>query len=240
MRHLTAEALARLVDGTPGPEEREHLRSCTGCAAELEALREQTEALASLPEIRPPAGDWSELESRLRSEGLIRDGHPRRIRPGSRFASRRWLQAAAAVILFFGGTGLGAMAAPHLGVPASTDAGAVGSNAAGSGSPTTVEASLDGVRTPEEAADLVRSLEQRYVDALVRYRQLQSGSDGHAGGSGDPASRYAALETLVAASQAAIREAPADPFLNGVLASTMAERQATLTRISETGGNDWY
>jgi len=36
-----------------------------------------------------------------------------------------------------------------------------------------------------------------------------------------------------------VRQAPADPFLNGLLASTMAEREATLRRISSSQDN-WY
>jgi hypothetical protein len=43
----------------------------------------------------------------------------------------------------------------------------------------------------------------------------------------------------VAASQAAVRQAPADPFLNGLLASTLAEREATLRKIS-SGGDNWF
>ena len=73
MEHLSTEALAHLVDEAPRPEEAEHLAACRTCASELDALRAQTRALASLPEIRPPLGDWEVLEARLRSEGLVED-----------------------------------------------------------------------------------------------------------------------------------------------------------------------
>jgi len=62
MRHLSNEDLARLVDEAPSPEERRHLARCHRCVAELDALREQTEALGSLPDLVPPRGDWRELE----------------------------------------------------------------------------------------------------------------------------------------------------------------------------------
>ena len=71
MEHLTRESLARLVDESPQADEARHLATCLVCTSELEALRTQTQALASLPEIRPPLGDWEVLEARLRSEGLV-------------------------------------------------------------------------------------------------------------------------------------------------------------------------
>jgi hypothetical protein len=92
--------------------------------------------------------------------------------------------------------------------------------------------------TVEEAAGAVRLAEERYVAALSRYRQLLVRHGGE-GGVGDPASRFAALEYLVAAGQAAVRQAPADPFLNGLLASALAEREATLRTIS-ADGDGWF
>ena len=65
--------------------------------------------------------------------------------------------------------------------------------------------------------------EQQYVDAVSRYRQLLAAEGGESY-SADPMSRFAALEHLVMVSQAAVRQAPGDPFLNGFLASAMAER----------------
>ena len=73
MGHLNLETLARLVDDIPELKEAEHIASCEACASRLEALRDQTEQLRSLPELVPPQGDWQVLEARLRSEGLIRD-----------------------------------------------------------------------------------------------------------------------------------------------------------------------
>jgi hypothetical protein len=55
----------------------------------------------------------------------------------------------------------------------------------------------------------------------------------------DPISRYAALEHLVSVSQAAVRQAPGDPFLNGFLASAIAERDAAL-RVVSAGQDNWF
>ena len=226
MGHLNPESLARLVDEAPQPEESEHLAACRACSAELEALRGQTRALGSLPEIRPPLGDWDVLEARLRSEGLIEA-------PGllSRLTLAQtppWMRAAAAAALFLGGTLVGAGAAADGGPLAGMFGGAEDPDAFAHA------ASLD------DAASAVRVAEQGYVSALSRYRQLmESDGGGDEASIGDPRSRYAALEVLLAASQAAVRQAPADPFLNGLLASTLAEREATLRRISNRSGN-WF
>jgi hypothetical protein len=224
MEHLSLETLARLVDDLPGPGEREHLAACAACAAELEALRRQTEALGSMPALAPAAEDWDVLEARLRSEGLVED-------PGLRERSGLartpgWMRAAAAAVLFLAGTGLGMALDRGGGAPLMA------------GSTPSAATPVAGAATAQEAAGAVRLAEERYVAALSRYRQLlarEAGQDGV----GDPASRFAALEYLVAAGQAAVRQAPADPFLNGLLASTLAEREATLRTIS-VDGDGWF
>jgi len=213
MEHLTTETLARLVDEEPQPTERAHLETCEACARELAAMREQTDALSTLPEIMPPLGDWEVIEARLRSEGLVREPTPL-----SKLGLARtpaWMPAAAAVVLFLGGAATGA------GV-ASRDGGEL--------------ALVPG--TVEEAAGAVRDAEDRYVQAVSNYRALLA-SDGDQDGGADPYTRYAALEHLVSVSQAAVRAAPGDPFLNGFLASALAERDAVARQVSLTD-DDWF
>lgn len=72
MQHLDLETLARLVDEAPEPHEAAHLRDCLACRRELAELREQTEALAGLGALQPPAGAWAALEARLVAEQLVR------------------------------------------------------------------------------------------------------------------------------------------------------------------------
>ena len=228
MGHLNAETLARLVDEAPRPDEAEHIEACAACAAELTALREQTDRLGALPELLPPGGDWAVLEARMRSEGLIRDrGLADRL---GLARTPAWMRAAAAVLLFLGGTGVGATLATR-GPLAS---GLPGSEQAARFASTT---SASDANTAEEAADAVRLAEQRYVEALTRYQELVD-EDGPGDRLADP-SRFAALEYLVAASQAAVRQAPADPFLNGLLASTLAEREAMVRRIASRQ-DSWF
>lgn len=216
MEHLTSEMLARLVDEPVRPDEAEHLAACEACAKELAALREQTEALAGLPEIMPPLGDWEVLEAQLRSEGLVKDeGMARRL---GLARTPAWMPAAAAVVLFLGGTAVGS---------AMTARGEAGADGA-----------IADAASVEDAAAAVRVAEQQYVTAVSRYREIL-GRGGSDAAMVDPISRYAALEHLVSVSQAAVRQAPGDPFLNGFLASALAERDAA-ARVVSAGQDNWF
>lgn len=214
MEHLTAETLARLLDEEPQPTEREHLAACEACTRELAALRDQTEALSTLPEIMPPLGDWEVIEARLRSEGLVEDPTPLSKLGLARTPS--WMPAAAAIVLFLGGVATGASVVSR------------GHETAGA----TVATNVD------QAASAVREAEDRYVQAVSNYRTLLA-NDGLDDSSADPYTRYAALEHLVSVSQAAVRAAPGDAFLNGFLASALAERDAVARQVSLTD-DDWY
>lgn len=226
MEHLNLEVLARLVDEAPSVEERRHLSECTRCRAELELLQEQTGALGQLPDLRPPRGDWAVLEARLMSEGLVR--HDRSFlasTPG-------WMKAAATVLLFLGGTGLGMVLDPG---------GAPGPERLRGGGSSPYSLTEYTAGSLAEAEEVVRLAERQYMDALVQYRQMLEAEGGVTGGA-SPESRLAALEYLVAAGQAAVQQAPADPYLNGFLASALAERQATYqTALRQSGSAaDWY
>ncbi len=229
MGHLTTEGLARLVSEAPTPEEGRHLAMCSSCQDELEALKEQTDAIGSLPDLRPPPGDWEALEARLASEGLIRSSGLA-LRAG-RWRSSGWMQAAAALVLFLGGTALGS------GVMAS---GPGDHPALGEGAQDLelipVGSQIQPVSNLVDAADAVYQAERQYMDALLQYRQLLD-AQGDPTYVGDPTVRFAALEAIVAAGRAAVEQAPADPYLNGVLVGALAERQAILRKASLTPGN---
>ncbi len=225
MEHLSLEALARLVDETPFRSERQHLAHCPDCSRELELLREQTEALGSLPDLRPAPGDWSALEERLEREGLLRTSTP--ADTVIRLIDRRrgWMQAAAALVLFLAGGLSGAVLAPiDPGTPGEGQV-AAGETAAGEASPAGLPVAESA--TAEEAAEVLRLAEQQHRDAVLRYRALLSPQ---AEPPMDPR-LFAAYDMLVAASQAAVQEAPYDPYLNGFLVSAVAEREAALNAL---------
>jgi hypothetical protein len=216
MEHLSLEALSRIVDEAPTTEERLHLGTCTACAAELKALQEQTESLAALPELRPPRGDWEVLQARLVSEGLVRGPSPL-----AKLAfTPRWMRTAAAILIFASGTGVGAAAAR------------VGAFGGGIGFKPTAS-------TTEEAAEQLRVEESDYMQALLQYRQIAE-AEGLVQPAGDPVTRMAALQDLVDAGQRAVRQVPTDPFVNGMLASTLAERQAVMRTVSSKRGGNWF
>jgi hypothetical protein len=125
------------------------------------------------------------------------------------------MKGAAAVFLFLSGAGTGAaMTRPAMSGPAT-----------------------NAVANVEDAASAVSAAERDYVTAVARYRELLAQGGGEV--DTDPISRFAALEHLVAVSQAAVRQAPGDPFLNGFLASAMAERDAALRMVSSSRDN-WF
>ena len=229
MGHISGEGLARIVSEGPTPKEAEHLETCSICKGELRALEEQTEAVGSLPDLRPPAGDWEALEARLVSEGLIRSSGL--AHKTTRWWSSGWLQAAAALVLFLGGTAFGSGFLP------SSEQGDLAQGTPPSGLELIpVNGGPLPVSNLTEAAEAVNLAERYYMDALLQYRQLLD-SQGDPTYIGDPTTRFAAIETIVAAGRAAVQQSPADPFLNGVLVNALAERQALLRNASLTPGN---
>jgi hypothetical protein len=142
------------------------------------------------------------------------------------------MRAAAAAFLFLGGTGVG------IGVAHSPAGSLLPDRSGGPGGGFALVANAG---TVEEAAEVVQVAERQYVDALVRYRQLVDTRNGE-DPVGEAEGRFAALEYLVAASQVALEQAPADPFLNGLHASAMAERQAARQAWVRRAGQaqDWY
>jgi hypothetical protein len=264
MEHLTTEALARLVDEVPTPDERGHLNRCRRCRDEFDALQAQTMGLSHLPDLRPPRGDWESLEVRLRGEGLIRAseewgdrGGAGSARRGQRSGQASWQRVAAAALLLALGAGAGA---GGMALAADGSAGTPpGRVAAGSGVvPGSGLAALDlpaiqaalgldargATLSLEEAEELVQATESWYLSALLRDRDRVGAESGEGGPRewSDPVSRYAALEALMAAGQAAIREAPADPFLNGLMMNVRAEREAVLRGIRSAAASEgeWY
>lgn len=239
MPHLNLEEIARLVDEPPEPHEAAHLDTCDACRCELDAMRAESAALASLPPIAPPDNEWPALEARLTREGLIRPVD--RAVPGA-FSARRafpgrlssWgaglLRAAAVAAVFLAGTLSGAAW--------------TGSNDAGPTEATSVDgAPADGAllvarepRNAEEAARLAREIEALYFNTLVRVtesRPLQEAG-------GDPVARLAALEGIMTLTGAALDQAPADPVLNGYHLAAVAQREATLNQIANRTGESWF
>ena len=220
MEHLSLEQLARLVDERPTSEEQAILDAEPDLRRELDALRAQTGALKDLPAMVPPPDSWPELREKLVAEGLVRG------RRSSPALWRKWIQIAAGLVLFTGGTAFGWATAGSPGAP--DGAPMVGSEAGERGSASF--ASL------EEAMLAVQEAEQEWTAAFGEYRRLL-GAQVQRELPADPAVRLAAIDALLAASTAAVEESPADQFFNGLVVSTLAERQQTLRQIRQA---NWH
>jgi len=221
MESVNHEKLAEMVDRDLTPAEQSFLDQNPYWADELEAMREQTDGLAALPRMMPPRGDWEHLEARLRAEGLVSDARERWIRvPALRGGLSR---AAAAILLFLAG-------------------GVSGTTLARTAGPGTVVGALDvaAVSTLDEAAGLVERTEQQYVSSLHRYRQLAEREGRTPGASVDPRRKAEALELLVQASRNALRSAPYDPFINGMLVNALAEQEAIVRQVDRSRDDNWF
>ena len=220
MEHLSLEQLARLVDERPTSEERALLDAEPGLRRELDALRAQTGALKDLPAMVPPPDSWPELREKLVAEGLVRG------RRGGPALWRKWIQIAAGLVLFTGGTAVGWATASSPGAP--DGAPMAGSEVGEQGSASF--ASL------EEAMLAVQVAEREWTTAFGEYRRLL-GAQVERELPADPAVRLAAIDALLAASKAAVEESPADQFFNGLVVSTLAERQQTIRQIRQ---ENWH
>jgi hypothetical protein len=134
------------------------------------------------------------------------------------------MQAAAMLVVFFGGTGFGLALTRGAAMDRSSSDEAL------------LPASQ--ISSVEEAVRVVEAAEQAYMRSLVRYHQLTGANDARR--VADPLSRVTALEGLLAASQEAVRLAPADPVFNGFLVNVLAERQEVLRLISTSRDDDWF
>lgn len=213
MRHLTLEALARLVDEAPRADERRHLAECQSCRQELEELVEQTESLAALPKMTPPPDLWPALRQELRDQGLVATS---RVRPAA-----PWIRAAAAVVLFLTGGATGFAVRGAAGGPA--DVAAARPQADGTGM-----LALD----PAPGGDLSRDVEraqQVFAAALDRYMMANSTA------APDPAARLAALDNIVLTTAEALNESPADPVINSYHLTAVAQRNELLRQIAASG-----
>lgn len=219
MERLNLEQLARLVGEPPTPREQAALDANPALRRELQALRAQTAALGALPDVLPPPDGWKALRARLAAAGLLQGREDRR------HPWRKWMQAAAALVLFTGGTAFGWT----VGVAPERGTGDVAAAAAGDG------AALDATPVSlDDARAAVQRAEQAWAAAFDDYQRLLGAPD-PAPAPRDPASRLAAVETIWAASRAAVEEEPADPVFNEILATMVAERHQLLRSISRDG-----
>ncbi len=235
--HLSLEALAASLDEPLSPERRRHLASCPTCRSERAALARHRDEMARLVTRLPPAdaegrSSWDRLASRLAREGA--EATSPALSPSDRAAparrpSRSWPRAAAVAAVFLAGAAVG------WGGAGMTATGDIVPGGGPLGETTPLAAVLESLQRPgeltlEASEEIVQLTHGWHLDALTAYRTHLE-QDG-AVGSDDPILRFLLLDELLAAAEMAVRESPADPFLNGLLASTAAERAFALDAIA--------
>ena len=224
MSHLNPERLAALSDDTPNPVESAHLTSCDACSSELVAQRKLARmAAAAGPVTDGPLSSFDALVPRLKAEGLI-------AAPERRVVIMKWtIRAAASLALVTGGVFAGRMSVS--GAASSQQAQVAQSGAMSDGSSVANAQSIASFRTPDDAVKALSASQQTYQSAAA-YLAAQDTTSHFIGlNENTYRARLVALDDIIAATRAALYQAPQDPVLNQYYQGTLSARQATLVQL---------
>jgi hypothetical protein len=210
--HLTREQIAALLDEPDAAAEAEgraHLDVCSECAGEFEAMSRTRMALSGMADLRAPDDGWEAIRARLPMSA-----NARRTAAATWWGRQeRWgpaLTAAAILVLFLGGLGVGRVLTP----------GTAG-DATDAGSP------LTGAETGDP----------EYLRSVADLQELRYGGPSAEQIAADPALaavRLTHLDALIEASREALREAPADPALNDFLFDVVDEQTSVAGQLDRT------
>jgi hypothetical protein len=224
MSHLNPERLAALSDDTPTPVESAHITTCDECSAELTAQRKLARmAAAAGPVSDGPSSSFDALVPRLKAEGLI-------AAPARRATVIKWtVRAAASLALVTGGVLAGRMSVtPAVLAQQANTAQAGGSN---DGSSVANAQPISSFRTPDDAVQALSASQQTYQSAAA-YLAAQDTTSHFIGlNENTYRARLTALDDIIAATRAALYQAPQDPVLNQYYQGTLSARQATLVQL---------
>lgn len=217
--HLTREQIAALLDESDAAAEgRPHLDVCAECAGEFEAMSRTRMALSGMADLQAPDGGWDIIRARL-SGGSPEVTH--RTSAAWWNAQERWgplLTAAAILVLFLGGLGVGRMLAP--------------------GAPTTSGTPGDvGPGVSAASPILAEAEDPEYLRSVADLQELRQGGPSPEQIADDPAVaavRLTHLDALIEASREALSEAPADPALNDFLFDVVDERASVAGQLGRT------
>ncbi|MEQ1689839.1 MAG: hypothetical protein ABMA00_01030 [Gemmatimonas sp.] len=236
-QHLDLERFAALDHQAPTTDELAHLAACTVCRAERHAyltLQGMAAAMAapSVPDA-PRLVEWERLASGLRQEGLLTSPPPvpavtmpetfidvaRHPQP-ARVSSPGWLRVAAALVFTAGGALFGRWSS---GAPLMSTAPTSGSAV----SATLVSDRDNAFASVQQASEVLYRAQRDYERASL----WLAANDTTIHDSGVYRARLAALDQMMTASRAALREAPQDPVLNHYFLAAYTAREATLQAL---------
>jgi hypothetical protein len=258
MPHLEAERLAALDHDAPTLDELAHLAACAACRAGRDAFIALT-ALArqGAGDHGPRLTSWDRLASALREEGLLAgtvditpistplvvralDGAavaPSAQRAGASGARRTgalaWTRMAAAIALMAGGVAAGRVSAGASALPAgsiavASDSALIRLNASvGAALQNTALGGSESFASVQEATLALGEAQRVYERASL----WLASNDTTTRSSDVYRARLAALDQMMAASRAALRDAPQDPVLNHYFLATYTAREATLQQL---------
>ena len=233
--HLTREQIAALLDEPDAVAGGlAHLDVCSDCASEFEGMSRMRMALSGLPDLAAPQGGWE----RLRGALPITPAARRRTETGRVISLPAWmgsrwspaLTAAAIIVLFFGGLGVGRSLAP------TGSSGADGADRLAADEP----AGARPLPLPADAsgdAALMASEYPEYLQTVAELRSLRNTGPGSEDIASDPAlaaERLTRLDALIEASREALQDAPADPALNDFLFDVVDERASVAGQLDQT------
>lgn len=246
MQHLDSTRLAAFDHELFTVEELAHLTACAVCRAEREAVRQLVtrageaypiEATAQAPRLV----SWERLAVDLRREGLLTSepvadvtvglaggATVQSLRPAVAevpASSRRWFvqarRAVAAVALVAGGAAMGRLSSAGGDALPVAEAGAVARS---------VAFGDRGFASVEQATDVLNRAQRDYERASL----WLAANDSTVRDSDVYRARLAALDQMMAASRAALHEAPQDPVLNHYYLAAYTAREATLQQLGGT------
>ena len=247
MQHLDLERLAAFDHDGPSSDELGHLVGCSACRAERAAFAALS-ALALRSADEPVGADaprltnWDALSTRLRAEGLLTSPaqavvqqsaqaalyalpeapvvSPMHTRTGDRVASvgRVMLRVAAGLLLVLGGAIGGGLLVGSSAFPLAAH-------------PSTPLPSIaDGGASFQSVGQATQVLDQAQHD-YERASMWLAANDTTVRGSDVYRARLAALDQMMAASRAGLRDAPQDPLLSQYYRAAYAAREATLQQL---------
>ena len=255
--HVSPERFAAFNHDRPTTDELAHLVGCAICRAERNAyLNLQTMASALSGPTAPDAPrltDWERLAGALRRDGLLTspvepapDDVPLVVPLAARSAERMvvetpaarvtpafrgtpvWLRIAAAVLLTAGGTVFGRLTAGGSLLPLGTATS--GSSAGDPAAPALASIEGTSFSSVQQASELLYRAQHDYERASL----WLAANDTSVHDSDVYRARLAALDQMMAASRAALREAPQDPVLNRYFLAAYTAREATLQALGGT------
>jgi hypothetical protein len=242
--HLSPERLAAFDLDPFTDAELGHLSACAACRGERDAVMTVVAMGRQLGAEEVPAGlprlvEWDAIAAGLRtaddgtSEGAGRAAMGA-VEPRSRSTRRRavtlppWRRAAAALLLVAGGAFLGRMSASGSTVPTARAVADAAEVVGAAVRPVSLDLYGAGdFGTVNDALAVLNRAQRDYERASL----WLAANDTTAHDSDVFRARLAALDQMMAASRAALRDAPQDPVLNHYYLAAYSAREATLQAL---------